>query len=152
MKKEYINIILEATKGIVDMVCQEDIERQAPYIKNSPYTMSEISVNIGLTGDLKGQFVISLEKNVIKYIASRMMGGMEISDIEMAKSAIGELSNMIMGNAGMKLSELNKCIDITPPLIIEGRVSISNPNQTISLPFKMKDDMGFEINLSVIEV
>lgn len=151
MKKEYLNAILEATKSIIDMVCQEDIQKGSPYIKNSPYTMSEVSINIGITGDLKGQFVMSLEKDTIKYIASQMMGGMEISDLEMGKSAIAELSNMIMGNAGMTLSQHSKIIDITPPLIIEGKVSISNPNQTVSLPFKTKNELPIEVNLSIVE-
>ncbi|SHK65687.1 chemotaxis protein CheX [Tepidibacter formicigenes] len=152
MKKEYLNSILESTKSVIDMVCQEDIKKGAPYIKNNPYSMNDISVNIGITGELKGQFVLSLTEDAVKYIASQMMGGMEISDIEMGKSAIGELSNMIMGNAGTKLSELNKTIDITPPMIIEGKVSISNPHQTISLPFKTKNNMELEVNISIVEV
>ncbi len=151
MKQEYLNSILASTKEVIDMVCQENIQKGAPYVKNSPYTTSEVSVNVGITGDLKGQFVISLDKNTIKYIASQMMGGMEISDVEMAKSAIGELSNMIMGTAGTKLSQLDKIIDITPPMILEGKVSISNPNQTISLPFKTTNNLPIEVDISLIE-
>ena len=151
MKMEYLNSILESTKSVVDMMCQEDLKKGSPYIRKSPFMMSDINVNIGITGDLRGQFIISLEKNTVFTIASKMMGGMEITDFEMAKSAIGELSNMIMGSAGVKLNSYNKNIDITPPFIIEGKVSVSNPNTTISLPFVATNGFEMEVNLSLAE-
>ncbi|KXZ39713.1 chemotaxis protein CheX [Alkalithermobacter thermoalcaliphilus JW-YL-7 = DSM 7308] len=149
MEATYINQILSSVKEVVDMCCGEDIQKGNPYIKNSPYTADDISVNIGVTGDLKGQIVIALQKDIVKYLAGQMMGGMQITDIEMAKSAVGELGNMVMGTAAIKLSQIQKTVDITPPMILEGKVNISNPQQTITIPFKTKNDMKFEVNVSI---
>ncbi|OPJ57025.1 chemotaxis protein CheX [Alkalithermobacter paradoxus] len=149
MEAVYINQILNSTKEVIDMCCNEDIQKGNPYIKQSPYSTEDISVNIGITGDLKGQLVIALGKNTIKYLAGQMMGGMEINDIEMAKSAMGELGNMIMGTAATKLSQMQTIIDITPPMILEGKVNITNPQQTITLPFKTKSNLNFDMNISI---
>lgn len=50
-------------------------------------------------GEMKGQVILAIRENNAKDIASRMMFGMPVNELdEMASSALNELGNMIMGN------------------------------------------------------
>lgn len=58
--------------------------------------------------------------------------GMPVSEFDdMARSAISELGNMVMGNAATILSNNNVMIDITPPTIITGTTTIESPDSTM---------------------
>ena len=60
-----------------------------------------------------------------------MMMGMPVTEIDdMAKSALSELGNMIMGNAATLLSNKNFRIDITPPTLGMGSTTLTSPNMT----------------------
>ena len=51
-----------------------------------------------------------------------MMMGMQVVELdEMAKSAICELSNMILGNSATAFSENKIIVDITPPSLLIGK-------------------------------
>lgn len=64
---------------------------------------------------------------------------------QLAASAIGELGNMISGNALQHLSDAGWICDITPPTIIRGRDvkinTISVPS--VVIPVKMKQGSIF---------
>ena len=69
--------------------------------------------------------------DVAKDVASRMMMGMPVAEIDdMAKSALSELGNMIMGNAATLLANNDLKIDITPPTLGMGSTKLSSPNMT----------------------
>jgi chemotaxis protein CheX len=86
---------------------------------------AQITVLIGLTVGIKGNIVLSLDKSTSLNIVSAMMGGMEVNEFDsMAKSALGELVNMVLGSAIQKLSS-SILIDMSPPTLITGkRVSL----------------------------
>lgn len=76
---------------------------------------------IGVTGEMRGQVVLSIDEKKACEIASRMMMGMPVPELDdMAISAISELGNMIMGNAATVFSVRNIGIDITPPTVGRG--------------------------------
>ena len=53
----------------------------------------------------------------------------------MAKSALSELGNMILGNAATILSGDNVLIDITPPTLGTGNAKMTSPNmKSIKVP------------------
>ena len=88
-------------------------------------------IMLGVTGEMSGQVCIVFDLNVAKDIASRMMMGMPVDVIDdMAKSALSELGNMIMGNAATLLSNNNLRIDITPPTLGMGNAKLTSPNMT----------------------
>jgi chemotaxis protein CheX len=76
---------------------------------------------IGLSGKIKGSMALSMPYDTAKKIASTMMMGMEVAEIdEISVSALGELANMICGQAAIQLATENSIMDITPPTIIHG--------------------------------
>jgi len=66
-------------------------------LKNSPYASDNIVILVGLTGKIRGQAIFSMNKNVALTAASGMMGGLNLTELdEMSKSALSELTNMIL--------------------------------------------------------
>lgn len=149
-----INPFVQGTQSILRDVCQEDSKLGKVYLKKSPYTSSTIAIIIGLTGDIKGQVIFSLDVKTACSIASKMMMGMPILELdEMAKSAIAELTNMILGNTATIFYNNGISVDITPPSLLMGNnMQISTSKmQTICIPLQLSDGATFEIDVAIQE-
>ena len=97
---DLINPFVQGTQTILRDVCKEVPKLGKVYLKKSPYASGSIVVIIGLTGDIKGQVIFSLDKQAACSISSKMMMGLAVEELdEMAKSAISELMNMILGHS-----------------------------------------------------
>lgn len=146
MKVEYINPIIDAVIAVGRNFFSNDIERGEPFIKSTSQHFDNLIINIGITGDLKGQCILSFTDETIKEVAGAMMGGMKIDKIdEMVKSAISEFSNIIMGNAATNFAKLNKQINISSPITIQGNMDISSELKFLGLPFWINKDNNFDI-------
>lgn len=149
MKAEYINPFIEASMNIFKTLLSAETTVGQIYLKNSPYTASDMIIMIGVVGDMKGQVTFEITMDTAKKIISVMMGGVTVDEIDqMGQSAIGELGNMIMGNASTVFSKNNLNIDITPPTVLTGEnINISNKVTTIGVPIII-DKYGV-INLNI---
>ncbi|WP_425448568.1 chemotaxis protein CheX [Dethiothermospora halolimnae] len=153
MKVEYVNPFLTASKDILVQVGNIALEQKKPFMRKDISLIDSIAVVVGVTGNLKGQIVINFTEETGKKLASNMMGGMPVATLdEMAKSAISELGNMIMGNASTKLFDIGIKTDITPPSILAGKEMVySIKGQDIMcVPFEFEEET-IEINISVKE-
>ena len=90
------------------------------YAGNLKKSLSGFSVlKFGIIGDVDGHVYMSMDAETGKILTSEMLGGMEIADVdEMVISAVGEICNMIMGNACTSMSLLNASVDITLPTVL----------------------------------
>ncbi|VEF48645.1 chemotaxis [Bacillus freudenreichii] len=83
---------------------------------------ADVLTMIGLTGDIRGQVLIRFPVQAGMKIASAMMGGIEVSDLDqMAQSALLELTNMICGNALTIYTQRGFALNITPPTLLVGK-------------------------------
>ncbi len=88
--------------------------------ENALKSTEPINVLLGLTSGLKGSVVLQMNKKTAFKIVSAMMGGMEVTELDMiAKSALGEFTNMLGGTALGKLNS-ETLIDISPPTLAIG--------------------------------
>ncbi len=143
MKVEYINPFLKASVEVLRMMAQMEFTMGKPYLKTSPFTAENMIIVVGITGEIRGQAVISMGLDMAKTIASAMMMGMPVEEMdEMAKSALSELGNMIMGNSATLLFNQGVNIDITPPTLMMGEnMSISSAQMT-TLSVPLNSDRG----------
>ncbi|MEW9123524.1 MAG: chemotaxis protein CheX [Thermotaleaceae bacterium] len=153
MKAELVNPFIKASKDILLQTSMVPFELGKVYMKDSPFLTQNVAILIGLTGGLKGQAIISMSEDMGKKIASSMMGGMPVDVFdEIAKSAISELGNMIMGNTATLLYNEGVIIDITPPTLLTGEnLSVSNAKiKTLCIP--LQSNIGVvEIDIAVRE-
>ncbi|HBY20036.1 MAG: chemotaxis protein CheC [Clostridiales bacterium GWE2_32_10] len=152
---KYINPFIEAAQSVLKDMCQQDLKIGKIYLKASPYASSEVVVNIGVTGDIKGQVLFSISKDVACSIASKMMGGMEVKELdELSKSAVQELTNMILGSTATIFYNRGISIDITPPCLLiaqDIKISISDM-KIISIPLEfIPTGETFEIDVGIRE-
>lgn len=151
MKAEYVNPFIEAFDSVASQVIGEKSKKRNIFIKEGSLNCGEVTISIGVTGELSGSILMNLNEKAALNIASRMMGGMEVPELnDLAKSAVAELANMIAGNATVHFSSLGKAIDITPPVVYTGKnVSIYNyKTKTICVPLDIIGDT-IEIDISI---
>jgi len=132
VKAEQLNPFLLSAKQVLQQVCQIDVQF-GPISKDDFYVNGEpLFIMLGITGEITGQVCVVMETDTAKDIASRMMMGMPITELDdMAKSALSELGNMMMGNAATLLSNSNVLIDITPPTLVFGSAMITSPEMAV---------------------
>ena len=149
---EYINPFLMAATNIIKDICQIDMQVGKPYVKQTAFADDSVIIMIGITGEMRGSVIIALTYNKALEIASKMMMGMPVTELdEMATSAISELGNMIMGNAATILSTKGVGIDITPPTLCRGNLTITQSyTKNICIPLS-GDDITIELDVAVTD-
>lgn len=152
MEKEFLNIFIDAWNTVIESfssrpVMRADIRTQIEYTDGK----RGISAFINIIGDIDGQFSMSMDADTGKALASEMLGGMEITEVnEMVTSAVGELCNMVMGNACSVISSTNANVDITPPTVVTDTVAPQfdiKPTYTIS--FLLEDQKVIDFVVAV---
>lgn len=148
---ECINPFLMAATTIMHDTCQVEMKIGKPYVKSTEFEQDSVLIMIGVTGEMRGQVMISFSYDKALEIASRMMMGMPVTELdELSTSAISELGNMIMGNAATLLSTKGIGIDITPPTICRGTMKIAQTyTKNICIPLSAEDDIRMEIDIAV---
>ncbi|MCM8711358.1 chemotaxis protein CheX [Clostridium sp. SYSU_GA19001] len=118
--------------------------------QNHQFLGEQVNVLVGLTDGLTGNVIIGFKKSIALTIVSAMMGGMQIEELDfMAKSALGELANMALGSAIMKLKS-DKIISLSPPTVLVGEemsLTVSGSKST-RLTFGLNEDL-FNIIVSI---
>lgn len=154
MNVEYLNPVIEAAVYVLKTVCSIDIKTGKPYLTRTKFNDEIFVVMIGITGELHGQVILYMNKEVACDLASRMMMGMEITSLdEIAISALGELANMMMGNAMTNFFNRSIKLDITPPtMYLCEKLDLSVTDSTmICMPLNYDDNYLIELNLAIKE-
>lgn len=154
MNVEYINPFIEASQSVLKQIANIDVKLGKIFIKTSPYDSDSVVIIIGITGKIRGQVIFTMNRKVALHIASSMMAGMPVTELdEISKSAISELTNMILGNTATILYNRGIGIEITPPSLLLGdNMQISNNKlKTVCIPLHLNGDDIFEIDVSIVD-
>lgn len=138
MKAEYINSFYKATKDVLKLMLDLDIEMDKPEVAQGMVSSQDTNVILGVTGDLRGNILFGFPEDMTLEMV-RIMSGMQINRVdEFVSSALGEVANIIGGNAITLLASHEYICDIVPPQIFIGQYkSMSMANKkAICLPLK----------------
>ncbi len=152
MNIEYINPFIEASQTVLKQVANVDAKLGKVFLKSAPYMGESVLIIVGITGKIRGQAIFTMNKNVAYKIASAMMFGMPVDELnEISKSALSELTNMILGNTATILYNKGIGIEITPPSLLFGENLQITPSKmkTICIPLYLSDNEILEIDISV---
>ena len=152
MDVKMINPFIGAVSGIMPQIGFTSVSRKGISLKEKKFMVSGVVLTLGIVGDKKGNVVYSIDMDGAKKIASTMMMGMPVTALDdMSISAISELGNMIMGNAATIFSTKGYVIDITPPSVCHGDMTITQSyTQNICVPIHSGDEVALELNIAVI--
>ncbi len=122
MKIEYIQPFINATRKVLSTMASMDSKPMKPALKeaNNFKAQGDISSCIDLSGECKGSIGLSFSTNCILAIAKLMLGEdfAELDD-EVA-DMVGELVNMISGDARRQLVSLGFSFSAGIPKISRG--------------------------------
>lgn len=153
MDIKYINPFIESVLNNLEQMAALKAEKQTLSVSKDAKTVSEISGVIGLSGNVKGSAVISFSKPVALAVASAMFME-ELKELnDDVKDAIGEFTNIVVGNARNKLVDDGLDVTMSTPTIIVGKDhEISHPQSIPFLVIPFKTDIGsFQINIGIKE-
>jgi chemotaxis protein CheX len=119
---EYINPFLEAASAVFKSVMGVDLRRGKLSIKEYPEPSHEVAIIIGITGAVTGELVYSMSYGMVFKIANILAPGLSEEQVKTEyKDIVGELANMITGNAMNLFAYSGKRIEMTTPTVIDGK-------------------------------
>jgi len=149
MDVKYINPFIGAAVDVVNTLGSIKAEAGKPYLKKESTAKGDISGVIGLTGDVKGSISVSFTEKCILGIVSNMFGE-EMKELNAEiDDAVGEIFNMISGQARQQLEEMGRSLDDAIPTVIRSAdhcIRHITEYPVIAIPFKTNDgDFTIEI-------
>jgi chemotaxis protein CheX len=136
MDVRFINPFVAATKTVFTTMVATDINIGKPYIIRAHQEQSaDVSAVIGMSGDAVGCVVLSLPMQTACNVASKFAGTPLNQSHPDFSDALGELANMVAGQAKAKFEALN--VSISLPSVIVGQehvVSQSRAKPRLALP------------------
>lgn len=150
---KHINPFLQSAISIVEQTTAMKMAVGKPAVATLEFTDETFILQVGVTGALKGQVLIVMPTESAKGLASKMMMGMPIAELdEMAASALSELSNMIMGNTATIFSTQGITMDITPPMSLYGsKLKMQTNVQALRIPMAYEGVEQMSLYLCVSE-
>lgn len=117
---------MKATIEVLGTMAMIKPEPGKPFVKKDNVARGDVTGVIGITGEKNGTISVTFTKDCAVAIVKNMLGG-DIEDIiQDVKDAVGELTNMISGQARRGLSEMGYVFQAATPTVIMGA------NHTIS--------------------
>lgn len=152
MKAEYVNSFYKATKEVFQLLVDIEPKRGELKLVEELKNSKDANVKLGVKGDLKGAILFSFPKDMTLELV-KIMSGMEMDKIDkFTTSALGEIANIIGGNAFIFLSEHNLSCDITPPEIFIGEYNPSPWENEKALLLPLTTPIGeFDITINLKE-
>ena len=124
---EYMNPFLMAATSVIKDICQVDMKIGRPYVKTTEFASDSVIIMIGVTGEVRGQVLMSFPEAHALHVASKMM----------------------MGNAATILSTKGIAMDITPPTLCRGNVYLKQSySQNICVPLT-SDEIHMELDIAI---
>lgn len=120
----FINPFLNATKKVFKVQCFTEATPQKPSLKKptDPLLLGDISGIISISSEtFNGTLAISLSESVFVNIASKMLGETITAINEQNVDLVGELANIILGQAKIELAQLGYAIQMALPSCVWGK-------------------------------
>jgi chemotaxis protein CheX len=126
MKAEYINPFLSSMISVFDTMLACKLTRRDPFIKRGSQPDHEISGIIGLSGRARGAVVLSMCQEAALSATEALLGERPAELNSEVADAVGELTNIVAGNAKAQLAHL--AMSVSLPTVIMGK------SHTIEMP------------------
>lgn len=141
MDAKMINPFINATINVLETMAFVKCKPGKPYLKKEDTAKGDVTGVIGITGETNGTISVTFEEKAILNIVSRIFGEkMNTLNSEVA-DAVGELTNMISGQARRGLEEIGKIFKAAIPTVIAGKdhqITHYTNGPKIAIPFEIE--------------
>jgi len=150
MDVNHINPFINSFINIMPQLGFKDVKKQGISIKGEKVKSLGVMMILGIVGDIKGTIIYSLTVESAKQIASVMMMGAPVTELnDMAQSALSELSNMLTANASTNFAENGTNINISIPTLMHGNDFEAKMNRDKVLCISiLVDNIPIEVNIA----
>lgn len=149
MDAKFVDPFISATLNVLETMAFTKAEAGKPYLKENLIASGDVSGVIGLTGEVSGTFSVSYSEKSILAIVSNMLGE-EMKELnEDIKDAVGEITNIIAGQARHELDQLGRSLQAAIPTVIVGKNHTINhvtASPIMAIPFSTSNG-GFCIEV-----
>lgn len=148
MNVKMANPFITATVNVLSTMAFVKPIAGTPFIKTDNKSMTEVSGTLGITGinvKTKGCMTIAFTKGAILKIISNMLGETHDTINADVCDAVGEITNMISGQARKKLSEKGHSFEASIPIVIVGKNQEIHHLKlpSVIIPFKIDEEQFF---------
>jgi chemotaxis protein CheX len=120
MDVKIINPFLAAAINVLKTMASIEPRPGKPFLKKDADALGDVSAIIGITGAAQGSMALTFTSPCIKAIVSNLFGSPVEEMNEEVKDAVGELTNMICGDARRRLAEEGIALQAGIPTIVSG--------------------------------
>jgi len=143
-----VNPFLSSSIHVIETLIQIKPSVGQLSVQKIDYLHHYIWFKIGIVGSLNKDILFGFPETVAFRMVSGMMGGYPITEFdEMCQSAVGELGNMISGNASAILYQQGIEVDITPPHLVQ-QTGYTWGEKVFSIPLTIDTIGQFHIYIS----
>mgnify|MGYP001292099763 FL=1 len=118
---ELVQPYLQAAKEVIGRETGGDVSVGKVSMKKPPASTDEVSILIGVTGQIQGVVMIMMSKQTALNVVGHITGEPYHNLDDLAESAVAEMANVISGRGGIALAALGRETTISPPAVLIGQ-------------------------------
>ncbi len=151
MSEGFLNSILQAADVILKEISSIEFKQEKIFSEDLLVLTNEVSMVVGITGNLSGHVVFSMSQDTAKKLISKWTKKV-YEDIveEILESGTAEIANMVTGRAAIFFENTGEIVRLSPPAVFIGdniRIKFGNLKTTKAL---LNSEIGkIEISLAV---
>ncbi len=150
LEAKIINPFLEAAANVLKTMAMIEATPGKPFIKKDGTALGEVTGIIGITGDHTGSLSISFTQQCIASVVGNLFGSTVEEINEEVCDAVGELTNMISGDARRRLEAENVMLQGGTPTVVSGKghsITHIHDGPYLAVPFETANG-GFTVEIS----
>ena len=144
MDVTFINPFLEAAVNVLQTMAFTETHIGKPFLKGkTPLSQGDVTGIVGLTGAKNGSLAVSFSEAAILQVVSNMFGEVCKEMNDDVRDAVGEITNMICGDARRSLAEQGHQFQGAIPTVIDGKghkLCHPFPGPVLVIPFTVGED------------
>lgn len=149
MDASYITPFITSLQNVFTTMLQLQVTPGEPHIKTASSTTYDVSGIIGMSGEVIGSIVLSFESDTAERVVALFCGEqIETGSVDFA-DAVGELVNMISGNAKAAFPQNHKKVSISCPSVVVGKshiIAVQKDTPCVVIPCTCDcGDMAIEV-------
>ena len=120
VRAEWVNPFLSPAQTVWQAMLGCDLKLEGAELVSHQFTTEDLTAVIGVSGKLEGNVLYGFGGNCAQAAVAKMLEEPQVTEItQMGLSALGEIANVITGNAATLLADNGWPCEISPPVIIE---------------------------------
>ncbi len=143
---------IQATISVLSAMCQITPQAGTPFVKKDKKLTGDVTVFVNISGEKQGTILLSFPKACAITMVKNMFGD-EIEDIMAeTKDAVGEIANIISGQARASLVDLGLTLAGSTPFVVYGHTTDALEQYdaaTVVIPFTTADSNTFTLEFCI---